>query len=129
MPPPGDLSPYTGPWTIRQASHLLRRCTFGPNQEMIQQALDAGLTTTVRTLFDNTVPASPPLRYTLDQADPDNPIYPVVADPDVPFGETWVNEPPISSTGDPVLDTQIAVSRINSVYAGPSKTSLTPTYR
>lgn len=117
MPPPGDLSPYTGPWTIRQASHLLRRCTFGPNQEMIQQALDAGLTTTVRTLFDNTVPASPPLRYTLDQADPDNPIYPVVADPDVPFGETWVNEPPISSTGDPVLDTQIAVSRINSVYA------------
>ncbi len=118
MPPPGgDLTPYSGPWTIRESAHLLRRTTFGPNQEMIAEALEKGLSNTVNELFEKVAPTEPPLRYTLDEPDPNTAIYAVLHDPNVPFGETWVNEPPVINTGDPVFDQQLVNTRRNSAYA------------
>ena len=116
-PPPMDLSPYQGPWTIREASHLLRRTTFGPTQEMIAEAIALGKNDAIRRLFANAVPSAPPVRYTLDEAIPGNDLFPVLRDPDVPFGETWVNEPVIKEYNDDAFAGQILSSRTNSVYA------------
>ncbi len=113
--PPMQLTPYTGPWTIREAGHLLRRTTFGPSQSMISEAVGLGMEETVKRLFANAVPSTPPVRYTLDE--PGSPLFPVLKDPDVEFGETWVNEPPIKDYGDAQFQRQIISSRTNSVYA------------
>ena len=118
MPPPGgDLTPYTGAWTLRESAHLLRRTTFGPNQEMIKEAFEKGLSNTIDELFDNVKASAPPVRYTLDEPDPDVPFYAALNDPNVPFGETWINEPPVIDTGDPTFDQQLVSSRRNSTYA------------
>jgi len=117
LPPPDPLTAYMGPWTIREASHLLRRTTFGPNQAMIEEALTLGRAGTVKMLFDKTVPSPPPVRYTLDEAIPGVDIYPVLKDPDVAFGETWVNEPPYKDYGDDNFLRQILSSRQTSMFA------------
>ncbi|GAB4255270.1 MAG: hypothetical protein Kow0027_21900 [Saprospiraceae bacterium] len=73
------LTPYTGSFEFQQASHLLRRTTFGPNYEMIKKAVNAGLDATLAELLaDNPLP-EPPLNYDFEE------------DPLVPVGETWVN--------------------------------------
>ena len=116
-PPSGDLTPYTGQWTVKEASHLLRRTTFGPSQDMISEVVQDGLSATIDTLFQNAVPSDPPVRYSLDAPHPDIPQYPVAPDPNVAFGETWVNEPPIVDTGDQQLNQAITNTRTASVYA------------
>ena len=74
-----SLAPYTGPWGIEQAAHLLRRTTFGPTYAQIQQAANDGLQTTLAQLF-------------ADQPLPDPPIYfNFNNDPGAGLGETWVN--------------------------------------
>lgn len=73
------LEPYTGPWTFREAAHLLRRTTFGPNREQINRAVEQGLEATVEQLFAETDPPDPPINYY--EAD----------DPQVPIGATWIN--------------------------------------
>ena len=119
-PPIGTLNPYSGPWTINQASHLMRRTMFGPDQAQINSCLDMGLNTTVNTLFQNCVPSPPPVIFTLPEEPTggDN-IFPVFKDPFVDYGETWVNEPPIVSTGDPGLDQDILNVRARSVLYWP----------
>ena len=118
-PPAGSLDRYTGPWTTREASHLLRRTTFGPNLDMISESISLGLDATINTLFQNAVPSPPPVIYTLPEA-PDEPtIFPVFEDPFVPYGETWVNEPPVVDTGNASLDQDILNFRSRSVTAWP----------
>ena len=76
------LTPYIGPWEFKQAAHLLRRTTFGPNWGQIQSAISDGLDATIAQLLTLN-----PLSQ-----NPDPPInYYYEDDPDVPVGETWVN--------------------------------------
>ncbi len=116
-PPPMSLEKYQGPWTKREAGHLLKRCLFGPNQAQIEQAVARGFEGVIEDLFNNATPHDPPIRYTLSEPDPEVDFLPVFDDPNVPYGETWVNESPIIDTGDPQMDTQIRNYRTNSVLA------------
>jgi hypothetical protein len=75
-----SLSPYSGPWTHREACHLLRRCTIGATKEQIDQVLNQGLESTVEQLFENIAVPFLPLNY--DNSE----------DPNVALGETWVDE-------------------------------------
>jgi len=125
-PPSGTLDPYTGPWTIREASHLLRRSTFGPNQEMISNAISLGLSSTVNELFDNAVPSPPPVIFTLTEEPTEPTIFPVFNDPFVPYGETWVHEPPLIDTGDETLNDAISNGRSRSVTVWPFVNMMRP---
>jgi len=109
------LEPYTGPWTVVQAGHLMRRTTFGPSQEMVDQALAMGMNSSVNLLFDNAKPYDPPIKYTLDEADPENDFLAVLVEPVVAYGETWVNEPPLINYGLGTTDTLILISRFQSM--------------
>jgi uncharacterized protein (DUF1800 family) len=72
-----NMTPYTGPWTTSEASHLLRRTLFGATFQQIQNAVTDGLSTTLTNLF--TIPViNPPLTYLNDEA--------IAA-----FGSTWIN--------------------------------------
>ncbi len=77
----GGLAPYTGPWTAAQAGHLLRRVTFGVKKSQLDQLVALGDAEAAVDYVLNvpvTAPA-PPLNYH--------------GDPNVPEGQTWVNEP------------------------------------
>lgn len=80
-PPNLDLQPFTGPWDKRRATHLLRRCLFGPNRDQVQQALSQGLTETIHQLFNLTSLPDPPVNFNY------------TADPNVPIGSTWIEAP------------------------------------
>ncbi len=118
-PVAGTLSPYSGPWTINQASHLMRRTMFGPSQDQIASCLSMGLNATIDLLFQNCVPSPPPVIYTLDEEPPGDNIFPVFKDPFVDYGETWVNEPPVINSGDPTVDQMAENFRTRSVVFWP----------
>ncbi len=90
----GTLNKYTGPWTRKQAAHLLRRTTFGPKPETTDQVTNMGLDSTIDMLFSNskTVP-NPPVKWVPDTQNPDSPRTPFFIDPEVAYGETWINSP------------------------------------
>lgn len=72
-----SLTPYSGPWTVSEAAHLLRRTLFGATYAQIQTAVTNGMNATVASLM--TQPAQTfPLTHSTDEA--------VAA-----FGTTWVN--------------------------------------
>ncbi len=73
------LEVYAGDWTYAQASHLLRRSTFGVPNDVIQESIAAGLNATIAALFGSKELPDPPINY--DYAE----------DPNVAIGETWVN--------------------------------------
>lgn len=73
----GSLNPYSGPWTIDQAAHLLRRTTFGPTKQMIDKATNLGLNETITELFIPNRLAKRPVNH--NNAN----------DPEVKIGETW----------------------------------------
>ncbi|MEM1220379.1 MAG: DUF1800 domain-containing protein [Bacteroidota bacterium] len=79
------LDPYTGPWELQQAGHLLRRTTLGPTLEQIKQTQIAGLQTTVAQLLEVLPPLNPPVNHFFEN------------DPNVPIGATWI-EAPYSTT-------------------------------
>lgn len=76
-----DLTPYSGPWTFKEAAHLLRRTTFGPNRAMIERAVNQGLEATLNELFQLLPLPAPPINYNFTD------------DANVPVGETWVDAP------------------------------------
>jgi uncharacterized protein (DUF1800 family) len=55
--PVNHLSPFVadkdGPWDARTAAHLLRRAGFGAAPEAVARAVEQGLETTVKELFDD----------------------------------------------------------------------------
>lgn len=95
------LSTYSGNWTTAEANHLLRRTSFGCSQDTLTEALNLGLDGTISMLFEVKPMPEPPLKYELDGTER-NEVY----DPDVFYGETWVNAPPY-----PVLSTQQATNK------------------
>ncbi len=72
---------YTGPWTFDEAAHLLRRTTYGPRKERINQAVDEGFDQTFDTLFAAPEPVDPPIYFDFDE------------DPEAAIGESWVGKP------------------------------------
>ena len=71
-----SLSPYSGPWTQKEASHLLRRTTFGPTQAQINSAISDGVFLTVENL--------------LQISSVDAPLTWYNGEAYAPFGSTWV---------------------------------------
>lgn len=115
----GKADPYNGEWTVKQAAHLLRRTTFGPNKAMIDQAVQLGLESTLDRLFSNGKKLLPqPVKWTLDERERDTPRGTVVTeDPNVNYGDPWIESPIFPNTGDPQLDNQIRNYKVNSMYA------------
>lgn len=81
------LDPYTGDWTFAEASHLLRRTTFGCTPTQVEEAVELGLESTLDLLFSDLPMPAPPINYNFND------------DPNVPIGETWVNAAYINSPG------------------------------
>src|SRR5688572_95859 len=75
------LTPYTGVWDQHTARHLLKRAMFAPNAQQIAEAVADGLELTIQKLFSPAPDPGFPLNYN----EPN--------DPNVPIGETWVNQP------------------------------------
>ena len=74
-----SFAPYTGEWTFEQASHLLRRTTFGATHAQIKQAVADGLEMTMQKLFAEQPAPAPPIYFNFED------------DPEVPLGQTWVD--------------------------------------
>jgi uncharacterized protein (DUF1800 family) len=72
-----SLNPYVGPWTKKEAAHLLRRTTFGATNQQILAAVSNGLPATVAALLQVT-PVAQPLSFDAGET--------IVAQ-----GTTWVN--------------------------------------
>ena len=79
------LSPYTGPWTTQEASHLLSRATFGGTRATIAEATGLGLEATLDLLLAEAELPPPPVLS--------------VTDGIVAAGETWVGAPYPSDAG------------------------------
>jgi len=81
------LVPYSGPWTLAEVKHLLRRAMFGAPKADVDYFVAQGMAATISELLTAAPTPAPPI-YTYTA---------VYADPNVPQGQTWVN-----STFDPL---------------------------
>jgi len=82
-----SLDPYTGPWTIDEAKHLLFRTLYGPKLDQLDQAVTDGMDVAVDKILStsNTFPFLPA-------------TYETNIDINIPSGETWVDKPyPVGS--------------------------------
>src|SRR5690349_8288032 len=77
------LTPYSGPWTIAEVKHLLRRAMFGATKADADYFVNAGFNNTITELL--TLPAAP--------VPPLNNYSSQYADPNVPAGQPWVTAP------------------------------------
>ncbi|MEO0733881.1 MAG: DUF1800 domain-containing protein [Bacteroidota bacterium] len=80
LPRTNQLDLYDGEWTYYHAAHLLRRTTFGPRKEEINEALSLGLTAAVDRLLQPIPLPSKPVFYNF------------ATHPDVPLGESWAGQ-------------------------------------
>lgn len=84
------LDTFTEEWNAKNARHLLKRCSFGITPDLVKESVSLGLQGTIDKLFEVKPLPNPPLKYELDGTSRTE-----VNDPDVNYGETWVNAPPI----------------------------------
>ncbi len=83
------LNPYAGPWTKNEVQHLLKRTMFGSTRADMAYLLTRTVDQAVDELLSPTAPLpSPPL----------NDYSPGTADPNVPAGTSWVNNPTTDGT-------------------------------
>lgn len=95
-----SLSPYAGPWTKVQASHLLRRTLFGPSFQQINHVVTNGLNNSINELM--TIPTlSQPLTF--------DPAEMVSA-----FGQPWENS---VYPADAVQAQEVDIARSKSLAA------------
>jgi hypothetical protein len=78
-----DLTPYSGPWTLAEVKHLLRRAMFGSPKADADYFVTAGMSAAISELLTPAATPVPPL-YTYSST---------YDDPNVPFGNTWVSAP------------------------------------
>lgn len=79
------LAEYSGPWTKKQALHLLRRTLFGVKVSDMNSFAGMSMSAAVDALLNtSTAPPSPPL----------NNYGSTTPDPNVALGSTWVNAAP-----------------------------------
>ncbi|MGB4970704.1 MAG: hypothetical protein WBO31_14310, partial [Saprospiraceae bacterium] len=69
MPSPtASLDPYTGPWTQKQALHLLRRLCFGVKKQDVVKVVGQGLSNALKDLLTlDPTPADPVNIYSTAQ--------------------------------------------------------------
>lgn len=78
------IETYTGDWTVRQMAHLLKRTMFGSTKADLSALKDMTMTQAVDLLLSSApVPEPPVVDY--------NDASEGIEDPDVAFGETWVD--------------------------------------
>jgi uncharacterized protein (DUF1800 family) len=88
----GTLTPYTGPWARAQATHLLKRVTFGARKNQVGQLLNAGSAdAAVDLVLDIPATLPPPPVNNYNSAD--------FTDPQVPPGLPWINAAPNFDNG------------------------------
>lgn len=98
------LDPYTGTWDTPQITHLLRRTGFGAKKSDIQYLSTLTPSQAVDYILD--VPSTQP-------APPVNNYNSVMNDPNVPAGQTWVNQSIVTNG----FDANINNLRLNSLRA------------
>ena len=80
-----NLDEYTGPWTEKEAAHLLRRTMFGPSLQNIQDAVNLGLAGTIALLTDESnIPQTTPIHPGKTEV---NGNLITVADPNIDIGK------------------------------------------
>lgn len=82
------LDTFSGDFTNKEARHLLKRTSFGVTQNLVLEATTIGLSETITKLFKESSAENFPLKY-----EPDGTGTGEVNDPDVSYGDTWVNAP------------------------------------
>lgn len=86
----GGLQPYTGPWTEKEARHLLKRTLFGATGADVKYFSSLTMDACVDELIHSLEADPPP---------PVNSYSPGTPDANIPAGETWVNDTaPVSGT-------------------------------
>src|SRR5687768_13628635 len=67
------LAPYTGPWSLTQVTHLLKRCMFGSKKADIDYLKTKTMDAAVNELVNTAIPApDPPVNnYNAGTPDPD----------------------------------------------------------
>lgn len=106
------LDTFTGEWNAKNARHLLKRCSFGITPNLIKESVTLGLQGTINKLFEVKPLPNPPLKYELDGTSRTE-----VNDPDVNYGETWVNAPPIPNLPTNQEKNKAIRARNRSLYA------------
>jgi uncharacterized protein (DUF1800 family) len=106
------LDEYLGAWTATQARHLLRRTTFGPSIQMVENAVKLGLNATITALFAPLAMPSPPLKSI-----PDGTGNNQLDDPGATYGKTWVNAAPFPNINPPMLRNRVLRARSKSLYS------------
>lgn len=106
------LDEYSGNWTSAQARHLLRRTTFGPSFQMVDNATNLGLNGTIDALFAPLPLPSPPLKSI-----PDGTGNNQLNDPGATYGQTWVTAAPFPNINPPMLRNRVLRSRSKSLYS------------
>ncbi len=76
------LAPYTGPWTASEVAHLLRRTMFGVKKADLDYFKNRTLTQALDEILTLSPDPAPPIN---DYNTPD------LKDPQIPYGETWIN--------------------------------------
>jgi len=79
------LNTYQGPWEAAQISHLIRRLKFGVSIDDLTHFSSLTMEQAVDLLLTEAPELNPPVN---DYNNSEEGVF----DPDVPFGETWVNE-------------------------------------
>lgn len=83
------INPYNGPWTRNEVAHLLKRTMFSARKTDIDYFLSRNMDQAVNELVNPSAPMpSPPL----------NDYSPNTPDPNVPAGQTWINNPVSDNT-------------------------------
>lgn len=91
--PFAGLNPYTGPWTVNEVTHLLKRTMFGARKADVDHFLATSPGAAVDELLNNIVTPSPPVRdYGLME---DDGVW--YDDLGVAIGQTWINDPNTAS--------------------------------
>ncbi|MHB0754414.1 DUF1800 domain-containing protein [Polaribacter sp. M15] len=106
------LDTYVGNWSAKEARHLLKRTSFGVSQTLTKQSVSLGLSATINKLFEEKPLPEPPLKYELDGTNRNE-----VNDPDVNYGETWVNAHPYPKVDTNQDRNRILRYRNRSLYA------------
>ena len=84
------LAQYSGPWTDREALHLLRRATFGPSVSEITTLKNLSFNDALnRVLYVDPTRPSPPVNWYTNR-DADGNMYD--EDPIVPYGQDWTED-------------------------------------
>ena len=107
-----NLDAFSGTWSAKEARHLLKRTTFGVTQTLIEEAQSSGLSATIDKLFEVKPMPETPLKY-----EPDGTGRNEVNDPDVNYGETWVNAPAYPNLPTSQERNRVYRARNRSMYA------------